>query len=363
MELEPHIQQTRDELKDVEAKLASFDFSTSGSNPATEDYQKLSQRHAHLSRILQSWEKLEKAQSDLKEAEELAETEEDQEMLDVAQQEIEKQQKAVQQHEREIKQLLLPSSYGEQRNPIVEIRPAAGGEEASLFAADLFRMYTRLAEAMGWKYETLNVQETEVGGVKEVVFSIKGEDAYKMMRFESGVHRVQRVPVTESSGRIHTSTVTVAVLPEAEEVELNIQPQDLRTDVFRASGPGGQSVNTTDSAVRLTHIPTGIVVSCQKEKSQHRNREIAHRIMRSRLLEKKRAEEEAKNDADRRNQLGSGERSERIRTYNFPQNRVSDHRFNITRYDLHEIIEGHISDLLNQIVDLAAERALQETSP
>jgi peptide chain release factor 1 len=243
---------------------------------------------------------------------------------------------------------------------IVEIRPAAGGDEAGLFAADLYRMYTRFAEERGWRVELLDVSESDLGGLKGVSFSVQGPEAYRFLHYESGVHRVQRIPVTESGGRIHTSTVTVAVLPEAEEVDIEINPEDLRMDVFRSSGPGGQCVNTTDSAVRITHLPSGLSVASQQEKSQHRNREIAMRILRSRLLEIKQAEETARNAAERRSQVGTGDRSERIRTYNFPQSRVTDHRFGITRHDLAAILEGGLGDLLAEIMAQDVERQLAE---
>jgi len=237
--------------------------------------------------------------------------------------------------------------------------PAAGGDEAGLFAGDLHRMYLRFAEEKGWRVEALEHSESPIGGIKSTAFSLQGDGVYRYMSHESGVHRVQRIPVTESGGRIHTSTVTVAVLAEAEEVELHINPEELRVDVFRSQGPGGQSVNTTDSAVRVTHIPTGLIVVSQQEKSQHRNKDIAMRILRSRLLEQKQAEEDAKNAAERRQQVGTGERSERIRTYNYPQNRVTDHRYGITLYDLTNIMEGAIDDLLSEVVAKDAEQRLQ----
>ncbi|MFA7231633.1 MAG: peptide chain release factor 1, partial [Victivallaceae bacterium] len=252
----------------------------------------------------------------------------------------------------------LPPDPNDSRNIIIEIRPAAGGDESALFVGDLYRLYSRYAEKRGWKLEILDMTASDLGGIKNLAFSLSGEDVFSRMKYESGVHRVQRVPTTESGGRIHTSTVTVAVMPEAEEVDIDIRQEDLRFDVFRSSGPGGQCVNTTDSAVRVTHIPTGVSVASQQEKSQHRNKEIAIRILRSRLLEVKQREEAAKQAADKRAQVGTGDRSERIRTYNFPQNRVTDHRYGITLYALPILLEGELDLLLEQIITIDCERQL-----
>lgn len=260
--------------------------------------------------------------------------------------------------EKTIKLALLPPDANDSRAAIIEIRPAAGGEEAALFAGELYRAYLRFADLEGWKVETLDLMQSDLGGLKSVSFSLEGEDVFAMMKFESGVHRVQRVPATESGGRTHTSTVTVAVLAEAEEVELEIKPEELRFDVFRSSGPGGQCVNTTDSAVRVTHIPTGLSVVSQQEKSQHRNKEIAIRIMRARLLERLQQEEAAKQAANKRSQVGTGDRSERIRTYNFPQNRVTDHRYNISFFDLPGLMEGNFQTLLADTRVADAEQRL-----
>jgi peptide chain release factor 1 len=254
----------------------------------------------------------------------------------------------------------LPPDPNDSRNIIVEIRPAAGGDESALFAGDLYRLYTRYGETQNWKQEILEYSSSDLGGIKSVSFSLSGDDVYSHLKYESGVHRVQRIPVTESGGRIHTSTVTVSVLPEAQEVELHIDPEDLRIDVFRASGPGGQCVNTTDSAVRITHEPTGLVVVSQQEKSQHRNKEIAMRILRARLLEQKQREEADKHADARRAQVGSGDRSERIRTYNFPQNRITDHRYNLTLYYLSKVMEGELDILLDKIIDIDCQRRLAE---
>ena len=244
----------------------------------------------------------------------------------------------------------------------MEIRGGTGGEEAALFAADLYKMYTHFAETKGWKCEVLSLNETELGGFKEIVFSISGKYVYGSLRYESGAHRVQRVPTTESSGRIHTSAVTVAVLPEAEETEIDIRQEDLRIDVMRAGGPGGQCVNTTDSAVRITHLPTGIVVICQDEKSQIKNKAKAMRVLRSRLYDLEEGKKQAERSADRKNQVGTGDRSERIRTYNFPQNRVTDHRINLTLYHLDTIMQGDMAELVDTLCVAAREKMLTETA-
>ena len=246
--------------------------------------------------------------------------------------------------------LLIPKDENDKKNSILEIRAGTGGDEASLFAADLFSMYQRFSDLNNWNFEILSISETGLKGIKEVICNISGYNVFSKLKFESGVHRVQRVPTTESSGRVHTSAATVAVLPEAEEVDINIEDKDLRIDVFRSSGPGGQSVNTTDSAVRITHIPTGIVVSQQDEKSQHKNKAKALKILRSRILDNEIQEKNKQRSIERKNQVGSGDRSERIRTYNFPQGRVSDHRINLTLYNLTEILEGNLDELINPLI-------------
>jgi len=246
----------------------------------------------------------------------------------------------------ELKKIMFPKDPHDKKNCIVEVRAGAGGDEAALFAGDLFRMYSRFAENNGWKTEVMSSNPTGIGGFKEIIFSITGKDAYGKLKYESGVHRVQRVPVTESSGRIHTSTVTVAILPEAEEVELGISPNDLKIDRFRSTGPGGQSVNTTDSAIRITHIPTGMVVTCQDEKSQHKNKDKALKILRARLLNMAEREKHEELALKRKNQVGTGDRSERIRTYNFPQNRITDHRIGLNLHNLEEVLEGNLNDLV-----------------
>ena len=353
----PHIAKARSRLAEVEQALAAFDFSTGGSQRAYED---LSREHQALAGLLRLWDERLRVEKELAGSRELLSTEDDADFLQVVENEILSLEDSLGKLDRQIKARLLPPHPNESRNIIVEIRPAAGGEEAGLFAGDLFRMYNRYAEAKSWRCELLELSETDLGGVKDAAFSLQGSDVFRAMRYESGVHRVQRIPVTESGGRIHTSTVTVAVLPEAEEVDVQVAPEDLRIDVFRASGPGGQCVNTTDSAVRITHLPTGLSVASQQEKSQHRNKDIAMRILRSRLLERKQAEEAAKNAAARRQQVGTGDRSERIRTYNFPQNRVTDHRFGITRYDLPNILDGNLGELLEQVGAADVERQLEQ---
>lgn len=262
--------------------------------------------------------------------------------------------------ERELLEAMLPPDPEDHRSTIVEIRAGTGGEEAALFAADLFRMYNRYAERRGWKVGLMDASPSSLGGYKEVIFAVDGRDVYHSLRYESGVHRVQRIPVTEASGRIHTSTATVAVLPEAEEVEVEIKPDDLRIDVYRSSGPGGQSVNRTDSAVRITHLPTGLVVQSQDERSQHRNRERALRVLRARLLDRKRREEQERVAAERRTQIGTGDRSERIRTYNFPQNRLTDHRINLTLYHLDAILDGDLDPVVQALCEHDLALRLQQ---
>ena len=353
----PHIMKARGRIAEVEQALTGFDFGAGGSQRA---YQDLSREHQSLAGLLELWDDRVRVEHELADSRELMASEDDPDFLQVVENEILSLEGALGKLDRQIKARLLPPHPNESRNIIVEIRPAAGGDEAGLFAGDLSRMYSRFAEGKSWRYELLELSETDLGGIKEAAFSLQGNGVFRAMRYESGVHRVQRVPVTESGGRIHTSTVTVAVLPEAEEVDVQVDPEDLRIDVFRASGPGGQCVNTTDSAVRVTHLPSGLSVASQQEKSQHRNKDIAMRILRSRLLERKQAEEAAKSAATRRQQVGTGDRSERIRTYNFPQNRVTDHRFGITRYDLPTILDGNLDELLEQVGAADVERQLEQ---
>ena len=294
------------------------------------------------------------------EIKEMIKSEKDEEMKNFFIDELEKNSKELEKTEKKLKLFLTPKDPNDTKNVIIEIRAGAGGDEAALFAEVLYRMYTRYAESKKWHHSVLSSNPLGIGGFKEIIFEVSGKSVYSDMKYESGVHRVQRIPVTESSGRIHTSTATVAVLPEAEEVDVKIDPKDLKIDVFRSTGPGGQSVNTTDSAVRITHLPTGMVISCQDEKSQLQNKEKALRILRARLLEaeeQKQLDEQVKN---RRSQIGTGDRSERIRTYNYPQGRVTDHRINLTLYKLGEILEGNIEELIESLRIADEEKKLEK---
>ena len=292
------------------------------------------------------------------EAEEILREESDGELKQMAQLQLEEAKAEIDRLSEELKILLLPKDPNDSKNVILEILGGAGGDEAALFAAELFRMYTLYAESKRWKAEILSSSPTDIGGYKEVSFSIEGAGAYSRLKFESGVHRVQRIPATESGGRIHTSTVTVAVLPEVEEVEVEINPNDLRIDVFRAGGPGGQCVNTTDSAVRITHLPTGIVVSCQDEKSQHKNKDKAMKILRSRVYEAEQQKQHAEIAAERKSQVGTGDRSERIRTYNFPQGRVTDHRIGLTLHKLDAVLSGNLDEVIDALITEDQSRKL-----
>ncbi len=309
----------------------------------------VAQEHSGLERIAEVGAKLLKLQDEVRQATELAESAEDDELRELARAEAEELGGRIAALESEAQELLAPRDPLDDRAAVIEIRAGTGGDEAGLFAADLFRMYKRFAEGKNWKIELLSTSEGTLGGIKEVVFLVRGKNVFGTLRYESGVHRVQRVPETESQGRIHTSAATVAVLPEAEEVDVEIAPEDLKIDVFRSSGPGGQSVNTTDSAVRVTHLATGLVVSCQDEKSQHKNKARALKVLRSRLLDLKISEQQAERAEERRSQIGTGDRSAKIRTYNFPQARVTDHRIGLTLHRLQEILDGDLDDLLNEL--------------
>ncbi|MBN1549855.1 peptide chain release factor 1 [bacterium] len=310
-----------------------------------DEYTKINKEYQELSDIVELFRKYQKKSKELDGANEMAETETDPELRDLAESEIKKLEDTLEVIEQELKTALTPPDPFDGKNIILEIRAGTGGAEAGLFAADLFRMYSRFAEKKDWKVEILSISYGELDGIKEVIALISGKHVYGDLKYESGVHRVQRVPVTEASGRIHTSAVTVAVLPEAEDVEIDIDPADIRVDVYRSSGPGGQSVNTTDSAVRIMHIPTGMVVTCQDEKSQHKNKAKALKILKSRLLDKARQEQEDRIAKERRLMVSTGDRSAKIRTYNFPQNRVSDHRINLTLHRLNYILEGDLEEL------------------
>lgn len=313
-------------------------------------WQKYMKEHADLEPIIMKFREYQSVLNSIKDSKEILQEESDEELRELAKMELSEMEDQVEPLEAELKILLLPKDPNDDKNVIVEIRGGAGGDEAALFAGDLFRMYSRYAERRRWKIELLSASDTGVGGYKEVSFLIKGKGAYSRLKYESGVHRVQRIPATESGGRIHTSTATVAVLPEVETVEVNINPNDLRIDVFRSSGNGGQSVNTTDSAVRITHIPTGEVVSCQDGKSQLKNKEQALKILVARLNDKAIAEQNKEISAERKSQVGTGDRSERIRTYNFPQGRVSDHRINLTLYKLDQFLDGDIDEMIDALI-------------
>lgn len=317
----------------------------------SQKYQELLQEHAALKKIVEKYERYKQLREQKEEAEEILEMSDDEDMQELANSELEEVEPSIEQLEKDLPLMLIPDDPDDEKDVIVEIRAGAGGDEAALFAADLYRMYTRYSEDRGWDVETMSSSESEVGGFKEIIFSVGGSDAYKYLKYESGVHRVQRVPTTESSGRIHTSTATVAVLPEAEEVDVELDKNDLRIDYYRSSGPGGQSVNTTDSAVRITHEPTGIVVSCQDEKSQHKNKDRAMKIMRARLKEELERQKQEEREEKRRSQVGSGQRSEKIRTYNFPQGRVSDHRINLTVHQLEKVLDGNLDMLIEPLIE------------
>ena len=313
-------------------------------------WQKLSREHAQLAPVVEKYREYKKVREGLAEAKAIFDDNPDADMRRLAEDEIAELRPRLEALERELPILLLPKNPNDAKNVIVEIRGGVGGEEAALFAGDLFRMYARYAERRGWRVDVIDKNATEIGGFKEISFSVDGAGAYSFLKYESGTHRVQRVPVTESSGRIHTSAVTVAVLPEAEEVEVEIAPADLRIDTYCASGAGGQYVNRTETAIRITHLPTGIVVQCQDEKSQLKNKEKAMRVLRARILEAAREEQAATVAADRKSQVGSGDRSERIRTYNFPQGRVTDHRIGLTLHKLAAVLDGDLDELLAALI-------------
>ncbi|MDY6315113.1 MAG: peptide chain release factor 1 [Clostridia bacterium] len=323
-------------------------------------WRKLMKEHSDITPIVEKYKEYKKCKDDIEGAQEILKEETDPELKEMAQAEIEDAKERIEGIADELKILLLPKDPNDDKNVIIEIRGGAGGDEAALFAADLFRMYSMYAETRRWKVEILSANETDIGGYKEISFSIEGHGAYSRFKFESGVHRVQRIPSTESGGRIHTSTVTVAVLPEVEEVEVEINPNDLRIDVFRAGGPGGQCVNTTDSAVRITHIPTGIVVSCQDEKSQLKNKEKAMKILRSRVYDAFLEQQNAEIAAERKSQVGTGDRSERIRTYNYPQGRVTDHRIGLTLHKLDMVLNGDLDEIMDALITESQSRKLQE---
>ncbi len=323
------------------------------------NWQKYMKEMSELEPIVKEYEAYKKEKESLAEAKEILEAESDEELREMAREELKELEAQITDSEAKLKVLLLPKDPNDEKNVFLEVRAGTGGDEAALFGGDLLRMYLRYAERRHWKTEIIDMNDTGIGGVKEATVLIKGKGAYSRLKFESGVHRVQRVPETESSGRIHTSAATIAVLPEVDDVEVKIDPNDVKVDVYRASGNGGQCVNTTDSAVRMTHLPTGIVVTCQDEKSQIQNREKAMRVLKARLYDKMVQEQNDKISADRKSQVGSGDRSERIRTYNFPQGRVTDHRINLTLYKLDQFLDGDIDEAIDGLItaDQAAKMA------
>ncbi len=352
----PDSEQFRTKLHELETQLS--DPAIIGDPKKLKD---VSLDHARTKELVDAFDQYELTQKGLKDSTEmLKESQDDEEMVQMLNDEIESLSKKEAELEFALKTLMLPPDKNEGKNMIIEIRAGTGGEEASLFAADLYRMYGKYAERCELKIEQMSLSNTGLGGIKEVIFTISGKEAYKRLKFESGVHRVQRVPDTEASGRIHTSAVTVAVLPEAEEVDLELDPKELRIDVYRSSGPGGQSVNTTDSAVRITHVPSGLVVTCQDEKSQIKNKAKAMRILRSRLLEMKEREEAEKRAKERREQVSTGDRSAKIRTYNFPQSRLTDHRINFTAHNLLEVLAGNLDVLVDALLMHDYEERLKQ---
>jgi len=352
--MDARLQELKKRYEEIESEL---------SKPETVSDQKrfrdLNREHSQLSPVITRFNEYVKMKKDLADNRELIETEKDPEMRQMLQSEIAELEQKIDEMKEKLLVMLLPKDPDSGKDILMEIRAGTGGDEAALFAADLFRMYTRYAEVRGWKVEFIDASTNELGGYKEVIFSLRNPEAYDTMKFESGVHRVQRVPATESQGRIHTSAVTVAVMPEAEEDEMEIDQNDIRVDVYRSSGHGGQSVNTTDSAVRITHIPTGMVVTCQDEKSQIKNKAKALRVLKARLLEKTNSERMAKESELRKSQVGSGDRSERIRTYNFPQSRVTDHRIGLTLYSLEKVLEGDMGDLVEALKKAEIESLLK----
>ena len=349
-----------DQLKGVEERFLAIEKRLSEPDIVRDrqTYQALTREHAELHKIVAVFNEYKKTLQGIDETAELLQ-DPDPEIKSLARDELTNLNQLRDQLETDLKRLLLPKDPNDEKNVIIEIRAGTGGEEAALFAGDLFRMYTRYAEARNWKVDIMSQHQTGVGGIKEIIALVKGRGAYSDLKYESGIHRVQRVPATETQGRIHTSAVTVAVLPEAEEVDVKIEPSELKIDVYRSTGPGGQSVNTTDSAVRITHLPTGLVVTCQDEKSQLKNKNKALKVLRSRLLDQITQEQNAKRSEARKSQVGSGDRSGRIRTYNFPQGRVTDHRIGLTLYKLENILQGEIKELIGELTTYFQAQALQ----
>lgn len=347
-------------LENLERRFADLEQQLSSPDVLNDQdrYRKMTKAHADLREIVDAYKKYKEFSEQLAESKAML-NDPDPEIRSMAQEEAKSLEASLDELEQELKILLLPKDPMDEKSIILEIRAGTGGDEAALFAADLFRMYSRFAETKGWKVEILSSSDTGTGGYKEIIALIKGSKAYSLLKYEAGTHRVQRVPATESQGRIHTSAATVAIMPEAEDADVDIRPDDLRFDVFRSSGPGGQSVNTTDSAVRVTHIPTGIVVTCQDEKSQHKNKAKALTVLKSRLLQAEQERLQAEQAETRRAQVGSGDRSERIRTYNFPQGRMTDHRVNLTLYKLDAVMEGDIQEIISALTTAAQAEALK----
>lgn len=350
MDMFDRLEDTVNRYEDITAELGNPDVVNDQNR-----FRKLMKEQSSLAPLIATYTEYKNCKQTIEDSLQLLDEESDEELKELAKEELNEAKKRVEELENEIKILLLPKDPNDDKDIIVEIRAGAGGDEAALFAAELFRMYTHYVESKGWKVEVVNADETGIGGMKEIEFMVKGQGAYSVLKYESGVHRVQRVPETESGGRIHTSTCTVAIMPEAEEIDFHLDMNDCKFDVFRASGNGGQCVNTTDSAVRLTHIPTGIVISCQDEKSQLKNKDKALKVLRSRLYEMELAKQHDAEAEARRSQIGTGDRSEKIRTYNFPQGRVTDHRIKLTLHRLENVLNGDLDEIIDSLI--AADQA------
>ncbi len=344
MDIENKLEQVKSRFLEVEQAMSDPEI-----YDHPDEYTKLTKEHSELEDLVEDYERWKEIKQEMANNRELIEDQEEPELVEMAEQENEQLKKELSELEEEIKFKLIPKNPEDSKNAIVEIRAGAGGDEAAIFAGDLYEMYRRYIEKKNWKMDVLSLSESEHGGFKEIIFSLEGDGAYGQMKYESGVHRVQRVPQTESQGRVHTSAASVAVLPEAEEVDVEIKKDDLKIDTFRASGAGGQHVNKTETAVRITHEPSGIVVSCQEERSQLQNKDKAMRMLRSRLYEKKLEEQRAEREEERKNQVSTGDRSAKIRTYNFPQGRLTDHRINLTLYNLEDIIKGEIGEVIDEL--------------
>ncbi len=355
MMISPRLETIEQQFAQIEERLSDPEVIR-----VQEVYQKLMKEHAELTPLVQAFRRYKQLSKELADSQSLLKEEDsDEDFKTMAREEVQSLKEQLGQVEEGLRVLLLPKDPNDDKNVLLEIRAGTGGEEAALFAADLYRMYSRLAERKSWKIELMSLSTTGLGGLKEIIALISGDRVYSQLKFESGTHRVQRVPETESQGRIHTSAVTVAVLPEAEDVDVQISPEELRIDVFRSSGPGGQSVNTTDSAVRITHVPTGLVVTCQDEKSQHKNKAKALKVLQARLFDLKNQEQQRQIAQERKTQVGSGDRSERIRTYNYPQGRITEHRIGLTLYRLESVLDGDLDELIQGLTTHYRAQALQ----